>query len=289
MSGQQVTASGPGNATARARAWLAAMKLPEDRIAALATLPVDRLVAALAAPDPILPFGTVYFGPVLDERTLTRHPFYPNAPPLAARVPMIIGNTHDETRAFLGGDEANFTVGWDGLPARLVPNLRVDIDPGAVIAEYRRLYPAYTPSEVLFAASTASRSWRAAIIEAELRAAQGSPAWCYQLDYGVPDDGGRLRALHGLDIPLVFGNLTAAGSRTGSGPAARATADAMAGAFIAFARAGDPNHRGLPPWTRYAPPRRATMIFDATPRLALDPRGGERRLFEKVPFIQAGS
>ena len=36
------------------------------------------------------------------------------------------------------------------------------------IAYYRRMYPQYSPSEVFFAATTASRSWRAAIVEAEL-------------------------------------------------------------------------------------------------------------------------
>jgi para-nitrobenzyl esterase len=35
--------------------------------------------------------------------------------------------------------------------------------------------------------------------------------------------------------------------------------------------------------------RRQTMIFDVEPRLADDPRGDERRLFEKVPFIQQGT
>jgi para-nitrobenzyl esterase len=31
------------------------------------------------------------------------------------------------------------------------------------------------------------------------------------------------------------------------------------------------------------------MVFDAPSRLADDPRGAERRLFEKVPFVQAGT
>jgi para-nitrobenzyl esterase len=291
MSGQQVTASGPLNATERARAYLDALKLkPEqasEQASELLTLPAERLTAALSARDPILPYGSIYFGPVLDDRSLTRHPFYPDAPAQSAKVPMIIGNTHDETRAFLGSDEANFTVGWDALAARLAPNLRVDIDPEMVIAEYRRLYPAYSPSEVLFAASTASRSWRAAVIEAELRAKQGSPAWVYQLDFPSPD--ARLRAMHTLDIPLVFDNTAAKGSKTGDGPEARRLAEQMSRAFIAFAHTGDPNHAGLPRWERYELPRRQTMIFDATSRMADDPRGAERELFARVPFIQSGT
>lgn len=287
MSGQQVTASGPLNATARAQAFLDAMKLRPDQVGELATLPAPRLVEALAARDPVLPFGSVYFGPVLDERSLTRHPFYPDAPAQSADIPMIIGNAHDETRAFLGGDPSNFTLSWDELPARLAPNLRVDIAPELVVGEYRRLYPNYSPSEVLFAASTASRSWRAAVIEAEARARQGSPAYVYQLDFPSPDD--RLQAFHGLDIALVFDNIAAPGSRTGTGPAAQGVADTMSEAFLAFARTGDPNHPGMPQWRPYGLERRQTMIFDVATRMEDDPRGAERELFAKVPYVQPGT
>ncbi len=289
MSGQQVTASGPGNATRRTFAWLDALKLKPEQAAQVRTLPADRLVEALHAEDPVLGFGGLYFGPVLDERSLTRHPFYPDAPAQSAAIPMIIGNTHDETRAFLGGDPTNFTVDWAGLPAKLTQaNMRVDIDPATVIAEYRRLYPAYSASDVLFAATTAARSWRAAIIEAEERAKAGTPAFVYQVDWVSPKDGGRLGAPHMTDIPLVFDNITAQGSRA-EGPTAQPMADAMSEAFVAFARTGDPNCKAIPRWEPYGLARRQTMIFNAPPHMADDPRGAERRLFAAVPFIQAGS
>jgi len=226
---------------------------------------------------------------VLDERSLTRHPFYPDAPAQSAKIPMIIGNTHDETRAFLGGDPTNFTVDWAGLPAKLTQaNMRVDIDPATVIAEYRRLYPAYSASDVLFAATTAARSWRGAIIEVEERAKVGHPTWAYQLDWATPKDGGKFGAPHMADIPLVFDNVAAQGSNA-TGPTAQPMAEAMSEAFLAFARTGDPNGKAIPRWEPYGLARRQTMIFDAPPRLADDPRGAERRLFEKVPFIQAGT
>src|SRR6185436_10102864 len=213
MSGQQVTASGPGNAHRRTLAWLDAMKLKPEQAGDLRTLPVERLVEGLGAEDPVLGFGGLYFGPVLDERSLKRHPFYPDAPAQSAKIPMIIGNTHDETRAFLGGDPTNFTVDWAGLPAKLTQaNMRVDIDPATVIAAYRRLYPAYSASDVLFAATTAARSWRGAIIEVEERARAGTPAFAYQLDWASPRDGGRFGAPHASDIPLVFDNVAKPGS-----------------------------------------------------------------------------
>jgi len=288
MSGQQVTASGPLNATLRARAMLDALKLTPDRVGEIRTLPFQKLVEALGTRDPVLPFGGISFAPVLDERNLPRHPFYPDAPSQSAHIPMMIGNTHDETRAFLGGDPANFSLRWEQLPAKLVPNMRVDIQPEAVIAAYRKLYPSLSPSDLFFRITTASRSWRGAIIEAEERARAGSPAFVYQLDWATPKDGGKFGAPHASDIQLVFDNIAKPGA-TATGPQAQTMADMMSEAFIAFARRGVPAARQLPRWEPYDLKRRQTMIFDVPPRLEDDPRGAERRLFAKVPFVQAGT
>src|SRR6185295_8653727 len=218
MSGQQVTASGPLNATLRTRIVLDALKLPPERAAEIRNVPVETLLAAINARDPVLPFGSVSFAPVLDERSLTRHPFYPDAPALSAHIPMMLGNTHDETRSLIGrGDPMVFDITWDELPARLEAELRVDISGALVVADYRRLYPNYSPAEVFFSATTAGRSWRGALIELEGRARQGSPAYAYQLDWPSPEDGGKWGAFHTLDIPLMFGTLDADGARTGTG------------------------------------------------------------------------
>jgi para-nitrobenzyl esterase len=291
MSGQQLTASGPLHAAERARLLLEKLNIPRERAADLAAVPVKDLLRAHAATlDPFIGRGALYMGPVLDDRTLTRHPFYPDAPPQSAGVPMMIGNTHDETRALIGrGDPASFTISWEALPQRLEAEMRVDISGALVVAEYRQLYPSYSPSDVFFAATTAGRSWRAAIVEAELRAAQGSPAFAYQLDWGSPEDGGKWGAFHTLDIPLMFGTLTAQGSLTGDGAQARVVSAAMQQALLAFARGGDPNYPGLPRWEPYTLPRRQTLQFNVESRLTDDPRGAERRLFAKVPFTQGGT
>ena len=288
MSGQQVTASGPLNATLRTRAVLDALNLPSNRAAELQTLPAERLLEAINTRDPVLPFGGISFAPVLDERSLPRHPFYPDAPEQSAQIPMIIGNTHDETRAFLGGDESNFTLTWEQLPEKLVPNMRVDIQPEVVIAEYRRLYPKFSPTEVFFAATTAGRSWRGAVIEAEERAKSGSPAYAYQLDWATPKDGGKFGAPHGSDIQFVFDNIAKPGA-SAIGPQAQAMADQMSETFIAFARSGNPNNKLIPRWEHYTLPRRRTMVFNVPSHLEDDPRGAERRLFAKVPYVQPGT
>lgn len=281
MSGQQVTASGPLNATRRAAAFLARLKATP---AQAATLPVARLIDALAAEDPILG-GGVYMGPVLDMRSLERHPFWPDAHPLGRDIPLILGNTREETRAFIAPDGPVLRgLDWDNLASRMAPQLRVDAHPEWVVARYRERFPALSPTALFYAATTAGRSWPGQVIEAEARAAAGVPAWVYQLDYGSPlrPGGG---AAHTDDIPLVFGTLDAAGAVCGTGPAARAVSARMMAAFVALARHGNPGRD----WPRYTLPRRATMLFDGVSRPADDPRGWERELFARFPYIQPGT
>ncbi|HEX8526024.1 carboxylesterase/lipase family protein, partial [Allosphingosinicella sp.] len=158
MSGQQVTASGPLNATARARAYMAALGVRS--VQELLALPTPRLVEGLAATDPVIG-GGLYFGPVLDMKWLARHPFWPDSNPQSNRIPMILGNTRDETRGFFGPDHPRIVgLGWDNLAERMGPELRVDIHPEWVVSEYRRMFPGYTAEQVFFAATTAGRSWR---------------------------------------------------------------------------------------------------------------------------------
>ncbi|TCP33737.1 carboxylesterase/lipase family protein [Sphingomonas sp. BK235] len=288
MSGQQVTASGPLHATERARAYLAALRVDECDLAPLLALPAARLVEALDTRDPILG-GGLYFGPVLDMRWLSRHPFWPDAHPLGRAVPMILGNTRDETRAFIAPDSPTLRgLTWDNLAARLATELKIDILPEWVVAQYRARFPASTPLDVFYDATTAGRSWRGQVIEAEARAAAGVPAYVYQLDFASRTDP-RRGAFHTMDIPLVFGTLDAAGSQTGTGADARAASATLQNAFAAFAASGRPDHRGAPDWPRYTLERRATLIVDARSRVEDDPRRWQRELFARVPYIQPGS
>jgi para-nitrobenzyl esterase len=288
MSGQQVTASGPLNATARARAYLARLGVQENGLDALLAKPAEALVEALAATDPILG-GGVYFGPVLDMKWLTRHPFWPDANPQSRHIPMMLGNVRDETRAFVAPDSARMVgLDWGNIAERMAPELRVDILPEWVVAQYRAKFPAWSPTDIFYAATTAARSWRGQVIEAETRAQAGVPAFVYQVDFGSRIDP-RRGAFHTMDIPLVFGTLDAPGSQTGTGPDARAAAQAMQDSFAAFAATGDPNHRGFPHWPHYDLAKRATMIFDVHSRIENDPRHWQRELFARVPYIQPGS
>ena len=285
MSGQQVTVSGPLNATRRAQALLDRLKArPGD----LADMPVEKLIDGLRAEDPILG-GGVYMGPVLDMKWLTRHPFWPDANPLGNGIPLILGNTRDETRAFDDPrSELVRTLDWSNLAERIAPRLRIDAHPEWVVAEYRKQFPGWSPSEVFYAATTAGRSWRGQVIEAEERARAGVPAWVYQRDFTSPVEPER-GAAHTHDIPLVFGTIGAEGTVSGTGPAAQAASATMMRAFVNLAAKGDPNGAGVPVWPRHTLPLRQTMLFDAKSRVANDPRKWQRELFARVPYVQPGT
>ena len=120
MSGQQVTAAPQSIATARTKQFLAKLGLEgtptQELRAKLDALPVAALQEAARVSGAWLP--------VVDGGVLPRDPFDPDAPPVSDRVPMILGNTHDETRGLIGSSQpALFSLTWDALPAALQKNV----------------------------------------------------------------------------------------------------------------------------------------------------------------------
>ena len=289
MSGQQVTASGPLNAHKRTLAYLDRLGVNPDRLDPLLDMPMEKLTDALDATDPILG-GGVYFGPVLDMKWLVRHPFWPDANPQSNHIPMILGNTRDETRAFVSPDSPKVkALSWDNLAAAIAPEIRMDVLPEWVVSEYRAHFPRDTPEQVFYRATTAGRSWPGQWIEADARAAAGAKAtWVYQVDFQSPTQPNR-GAPHTMDIALAFGTLGAQGSFTGAGQEAQRLSAQMMAAFAALARTGKPAGKAVPVWPAYTLPNRATMVFDVASRAVNDPRKWERELFARVPYIQPGS
>jgi para-nitrobenzyl esterase len=297
MSGQQVTGAHPEHATARAKDFLKALNLdtatPEARAEALRTLPMDKLQEATRAGG--------YYGPVIDGRSLPRDPFSPTDPAISAKVPMMLGNMHDETRGLMG-QPAFFALTWETLPDALEKNatyLKSDtasLPVPEVIAKYREWHPDYSATDVFFAVTTDSRSWRGQVIEADKRAADPTAqpnTWVYQLNWKTPvkaPNGGSYGSPHTLDIPLGLDNVELSPGMVGSSPEDKAQAQKMADivseTYIAFARNGTPDNPHAPHWPTFDLKRRATMIFDLPARIEDDPRGRERRYLGQVPYVQ---
>ena len=295
MSGQQVTAAPQSIATARTRDFLAKLGLAGvsgDKVrSALNGMALDQLQEAARVSSAWLP--------VVDGRSLPRDPFSPDAPPISNDVPMILGNTHDETRGLIGGAQpALFSLTWEELPGALEKNVGAylgPVKPETIVARYREWYPQYTASDVFFAATTAFRSWPGQVIEAEKRAA--SPAqrrtWVYEVDWPSPVADGRFRAPHTVDIPFFFDNLALAPGMVGASledvERAQPLATAMSESLIAYARTGDPNHAGLAHWPPYDLTRRPTMIWNTPPQVMDNPRGNERELAAQAHYRQPGT
>src|SRR3954469_5261859 len=62
-------------------------------------------------------------------------------------------------------------------------------------------------------------------------------------------------------------------------PETEALSRHLSAAWASFARAGNPNHAGLPDWPAVDLKSRATMVFDAQKNTVIDDPGREKRLF----------
>jgi len=98
---------------------------------------------------------------------------------------------------------------------------------------------------------------------ARLHARAGNPAFLYRFDVvaeAMPEP--HAGATHASERAYVFDNLTASSWSTGARD--QAAADAMAGYWTRFARAGDPNGVGAPEWPAMAPSATPERLMEFT-------------------------
>lgn len=276
QSGPALRMSTPDAATASTRALLAQLQLAAEDIHRLGDWPAGELVRAR---EILFATPSVSYRPVVDGLSLPTHPFDPSAPALSINVPLMIGFAGTETTVFLGSED-NFSLTEATLRTKLsgvIPAARVE----ELIALHRQNEPDSTPSEIFFRLTTDLRNRVPSVQEAERKSIQKAGAvYMYVTEWRTPVDGGKWRSPHLVDLPLVFDNVDRAGSMVGSDPSAREMAIKMSSAWIAFARAGDPNTGSLPHWPRYAVTERATMLFDNMCRVTNDPHGALRKSLE---------
>ena len=119
----------------------------------------------------------------------------------------------------------------------------------------------------------------------EAQAPHAPAVYSYLFTWASPALGGRLGACHALEIPFVFGHPTHPLIRAfvGDDPRAEGLAAAMQDAWLAFARTGNPNTRGLPTWPAFDARRRATMVLDNDSAVVDDPLRAQRvAMFEAL-------
>ncbi len=275
QSGSSIRVRTPEAATASAKAFMKVLGLQPNQVDELRKLPMQKLIDAL---DNTPADANIAFAPVLDGRSLPRHPFDPDAPPASATVPLLVGTIKDENTLLIGGrDPSKFALTWDALPAALKP-FTGDMDANALIADMRKLTPTAKASDVFFTVSTVRNFRNSAIKQAELKSMQGSaPAFLYELVWQTPVEGGKWKAPHALEIGMVFDNVAKSESMSGLGTDQQKIADQMSDAWIKFARTGNPG------WPAYDTTKRASMVFDVQSKVVNDFNRDERLLLSKLP------
>jgi para-nitrobenzyl esterase len=186
-------------------------------------------------------------------------------------VPLLTGTARDETSiastAVPGLDDMEPTAAI-ALLGRFFSH---ELDP--LMDVYWRTRPDATALEQYLTLMTDQMRIGSVRIAERRVAASAAPTYMYRLDYPTPVN--KMGATHTLDIGFVFDNTEKIPIYV-AGPDVDALTDQMSGAWVAFARTGDPNHPALPHWPPYNLERRATMIFDVEPHVEDDPNGDER-------------
>jgi para-nitrobenzyl esterase len=275
-SGAALTGVSRSDASASTETILARLNVKPSDVDRLQSMPVAQLLAATSAGGRG-GGAPLRLSPVVDGTLLPRDPFSPNAPDLSADVPLLIGST--ATEVLFAQAPPPEPLGDAGLRERVKQTLRID-DASAdrLIAIYRNGRPMATNGDLsAIIATDVSAFATGPSAEAERKAAQAkAPVYKYYFSWYSPIRDGKLRAFHTLEIPFVFDHVDDVKEMTGTGPDRIALASRMAGAWTAFARTGNPNHKGLPEWRPFDTSKRATMIFDTECRAMDDPYREER-------------
>ena len=277
QSGSTLQVRGAEAAAGMTKAFMAACGA--KTVAELQALPKEKLLEAIlvtpGAPAGAPPPGGGTPGPVMDGGSMPRQPFVPDAAETGKAVPMLIGTTKDEQAGLMGArDPKLFDLKWEELPEKLASFKARGLDVTAAIAKTRELYPDLNAADVFFVIQTETGMRRNAILQAEAKAAQGgAPAFMYLLAHETPVDGGKWNSPHAYDLCFKFDNVAKSASFIGNDPNAQKVADAMANAWIAFAKTGNPG------WEAYTPDKRNVMVFDTESKVVVDPRSDERQMY----------
>lgn len=290
--------SGPGiklqprdRSSEMALALLDELGLSRSRVGRLHELPMEEILGAYATVSGRLDddarakgnFEQHGFVPTVGVPSLPDYAFDPVATEVSAEIPVLVGSNLHEWAYHLRNEPEIFQRQLTEEELRERVEVMVGDQADRVLDTYQRVYGDVHPA-VKYILMGSDRTYRFDSIQlAQRKALQGdAPVWMYLFAWESPVEDGRMLAHHALEIAFAFDNVTKTPAWSGGGPRAQELADRMSDAWIAFARAGDPNVSGLPEWSPYTAPERATMIFDDACRVEDDPHAPIRELWATV-------
>ena len=257
-------------------AFMAKLGLKTNQVDELQKMPMDQLLGAIRG------VPGLRLAPVVDGKTLPSDPFDPGAPMISANVPMIVGCNAEEGP--FGAKAELDPIDDATLQARVKQRLRSDdATANRLIALYRKTHPGIANIDLFFTLDSDAVVRTSAMTQAERKAALGkAPVYMYNFAWNSPVLDGKLKSMHTMEIPFVFDQIDQAKAMAGAGPEQNALAEKMAASWAAFAKTGNPSHKGLPNWPAFEASKRATMIFNNESKVVNDPNHEERLALAEI-------
>ncbi len=205
--------------------------------------------------------GGISWGPVLDGDTLPAQPFDTSAPAQSADVPLMVGSTLNEFPLADFDPRTRGSRAWSEQQRADYYREKYGERADAVMAAYRKAYPALQPADWLYVDGMFRPG---ALATAQLKSDQhAAPVYLYLFSWVSPVLDGMGGAVHCAEIPFVFHNVAITEQVNGGGPGALDMERKVSQAWIRFARSGNPANPWLPPWPAYTRANGATMVLDA--------------------------
>ncbi|CBL44966.1 Predicted esterase [gamma proteobacterium HdN1] len=229
--------------------------------------------------------------PVIDGDFLPQAPLKALQEGVAKEIPLLISCTRDEWNLFLHAPEADGTTLAKRRYAHLDKSRLISLCerrlPGLgerAANLYEEMVPRWidTPTALdIFSAFESDRLFRIPSIRiAEAQANFRKDVYMAHFDF----DEGPMGACHGIDLPLVFGHTqTPMGTALiGNNTANQRLSEQVQGAWIAFARSGNPSSDAIGCWSPWLAGAPSTLIFSRTAHMGKDPVSLTRKLWEGI-------
>ena len=211
------------------------------------------------------------FNPVVDGFYLPQHPYFPDASPSAAGVPMLICSTmNEQSPSRTDASLENITL--DEVKERVKQRAGFGAGfgdkAGEVVEAYAKAFPGKRPIEIW---SMVSSNRQGVVSLADAKVKQPTPLYVAWFCWQPPLFDNRMRAFHCSDICFWYYNTDLMLTHTGGGVRPRKLSEKMSGALLQFMRTGDPDGGGLPAWSKYTTENGEVMVLDDIPEVKNDP------------------